>query len=324
MSSNSGNPALDDALWSQARKLAEALDASQLSWLSGFFAGVAHDSAGRSGPAVLEAAGTVRGTSSPVGGPADRRIAVPYGSETGNGASVAATLAERLRQRPCERSHAVVLLDMTDRKPRQLAEAQDLLIVTSTYGDGDPPQPATAFFQHVQGRKGPKLDDVRYAVLALGDSTCEQFCAAGRRLGERLCVLGARHLLPRHGFAEVPITLRVSGCPNGCSRPYIGEVALTGRAIGRYNLYLYLGGGAHGRRFGRLYLENADEAAIVAALGHYARERHGEESFGDFVIRAGYVTPVTSGPDFKSPHVPRPARAPASAQENPNHAEQLV
>ena len=107
-------------------------------------------------------------------------------------------------------------------------------------------------------------------------------------------------LLHAHGLAQEPITIRMSGCPNGCSRPYIAEIGLTGRAPGKYNLYL--GGGFHGQRLNRMVLENAAEAAILATLdttlGHYARERHDGEHFGDFVVRVGYVVPVAAGRDF--------------------------
>jgi len=107
-------------------------------------------------------------------------------------------------------------------------------------------------------------------------------------------------LLARHGLAEEPITLRISGCPNGCSRPYIAEIGLTGRAPGKYNLYL--GGGFHGQRLNKMDLENVGEAAILARLdtviAHFARERREGERFGDFAIRAGYVPEVKAGRDF--------------------------
>ena len=98
-------------------------------------------------------------------------------------------------------------------------------------------------------------------------------------------------LLERHGLTDTPITIRMSGCPNGCSRPYIAEIGFTGRAPGKYNLYL--GGGFHGERLNKMVLENAGEAKILEtlddALGRYARERHDGEPFGDFTVRAGIV-----------------------------------
>ena len=111
------------------------------------------------------------------------------------------------------------------------------------------------------------------------------------------------HLLVEHGLTETPITLRMSGCPNGCSRPYIAEIALTGRAPGKYNLYL--GGGFHGERLGTLHLENANESQILAALGplfgRYAAERAPEEHFGDFLIRAGLLQHSTNDNDRTLP-----------------------
>ncbi|TXH32841.1 MAG: NADPH-dependent assimilatory sulfite reductase hemoprotein subunit [Rhodospirillaceae bacterium] len=107
-------------------------------------------------------------------------------------------------------------------------------------------------------------------------------------------------ILARHGLQDEPITIRMSGCPNGCSRPYIAEIGFTGRAPGKYNVYL--GGGFHGQRLNKMYLDNAGEAEILAALdkiiGHYATERTADEHFGDFVIRAGYVPEVKEGRYF--------------------------
>ena len=102
-------------------------------------------------------------------------------------------------------------------------------------------------------------------------------------------------ILEENGLTDDPITIRMSGCPNGCSRPYVAEIALTGRAPGKYNLYL--GGGFHGERLNRLYRENIGEAAILEilseTLGRYARERATGERFGDFVDRAGYFATAT-------------------------------
>jgi sulfite reductase (NADPH) hemoprotein beta-component len=107
-------------------------------------------------------------------------------------------------------------------------------------------------------------------------------------------------ILAKHDLLDEPITLRMSGCPNGCSRPYIAEIALTGRAPGKYNLYF--GGGFHGQRLNKMFLENAGEAAILDAIegviAGFARDRRAGEHFGDYAIRAGYVTEVTEGRHF--------------------------
>jgi sulfite reductase (NADPH) hemoprotein beta-component len=94
--------------------------------------------------------------------------------------------------------------------------------------------------------------------------------------------------LGRHGLAGTPLLVRMTGCPNGCARPYLGEIGLVGKAPGRYNLHL--GADAAGQRLNTLYRENVDEAAILDALdplfARYAAERSGEERFGDFLWRS--------------------------------------
>ena len=98
-------------------------------------------------------------------------------------------------------------------------------------------------------------------------------------------------LLDKHGLREAPILLRISGCPNGCSRPYLGEIALVGKAPGRYNLML--GADHRGQRLNTLYRENIAEAEILDALeplfARYANERDRGEGFGDFLHRSGIV-----------------------------------
>lgn len=99
------------------------------------------------------------------------------------------------------------------------------------------------------------------------------------------------------GLADEAITIRMTGCPNGCARPYIAEIGLVGKGPGTYNLYL--GASFAGDRLGSLYLENADEAALVATLGklfaRYAAERDAAERFGDFLVRSGVVRAVRDG-----------------------------
>ncbi|MFC3339979.1 assimilatory sulfite reductase (NADPH) hemoprotein subunit [Paracandidimonas soli] len=98
-------------------------------------------------------------------------------------------------------------------------------------------------------------------------------------------------LLAKHGLADTPLLVRLSGCPNGCSRPYLGEIALVGRAPGRYDLRL--GADFSGERLNRIYRENIDEAAILGELdglfAGYATDRRPQEGFGDFLVRTGVV-----------------------------------
>jgi sulfite reductase (NADPH) hemoprotein beta-component len=102
---------------------------------------------------------------------------------------------------------------------------------------------------------------------------------------------GFEALLDRHALRDAPIHLRISGCPNGCSRPYLGEVALVGKAPGRYALRL--GADHRGQRLNATYRENVDEAGVLDALdpllARYSAERIGAERFGDFLVRAGVI-----------------------------------
>jgi sulfite reductase (NADPH) hemoprotein beta-component len=143
------------------------------------------------------------------------------------------------------------------------------------------------------------LDDFeRASPLRLDALACVALPTCGLAMAEAeryLPVLLTRveALLERHGLLDAPIGLRISGCPNGCSRPYLGEIALVGKAPGRYNLML--GADHRGQRLNRLYRENLDEPAILAALdpllARYAAERAAGERFGDFLLRAGIVQP---------------------------------
>ncbi len=101
-------------------------------------------------------------------------------------------------------------------------------------------------------------------------------------------------LLAKHGLAGEPLLARMTGCPNGCARPQLAEVALIGKAPGRYNLYV--GGDSRGQRMNRLHRENLDEASILAEIdtliARWARERQARERFGDFVHRLWPTGPI--------------------------------
>ncbi len=103
-----------------------------------------------------------------------------------------------------------------------------------------------------------------------------------------------------HGLRDEAMTIRMTGCPNGCARPYIAEIGLVGKGPGQYNLYL--GAGFAGDRLNKLYRENIDEEEILAALdplfARYARERNNGEHFGDFAVRIGAVAEVRAGKEF--------------------------
>ncbi len=107
--------------------------------------------------------------------------------------------------------------------------------------------------------------------------------------------------LRQAGLAQQPISIRMTGCPNGCARPYLAEIALVGKAPGKYNLYL--GASANGDRLNALHRENIGEQQILETLQplfqRYAAERQPNEGFGDFVIRAGVVPAMPAGRDFQ-------------------------
>ncbi|WP_345884389.1 assimilatory sulfite reductase (NADPH) hemoprotein subunit [Shewanella algae] len=101
-------------------------------------------------------------------------------------------------------------------------------------------------------------------------------------------------LQAKHAISEQAIVVRMTGCPNGCARPFAAEIGFVGKAPGRYNMYL--GASFEGTRLNKMYRENIQEAEILSELdnlfGRYAAERKTGESFGDFTVRAGIVKPV--------------------------------
>lgn len=166
------------ALAAELRALVAKLDRDQRLWLSGFLAGLeAHAAPSPAAPAE-------------VGRPA---VTVLFGSQTGNSERLAKQVADRLT----ERGIRFTLLDMLQCTKTQLLEAQTLLVIVSTQGDGDPPERAVPLAELLASRKAPRLEHVRYSVLALGDSSYEKFCEAGRQFDARLEALGGQRLHPR-------------------------------------------------------------------------------------------------------------------------------
>ena len=144
-----------------------------------------------------------------------------------------------------------------------------------------------AQYQLSDGRRESALRRNAMACVAL--PTCGLAMAESERYLPTL--LGrVEALLAAAGLGEEEIVLRMTGCPNGCARPYLAEIGLVGKALGKYNVYL--GGDFSGQRLARRYRENIGEDEILEALApiveRYAAERLPGEHFGDFVTRQGF------------------------------------
>ena len=165
-------------------RLTDGLDAPGLWWLSGYAAGLAARPGARPAAAVDAAA----------------RLTIVFGSQTGN----AKRLAEQLA-RQAEGSGLGVRLLRADAYPlRELATEKLLYVVISTQGDGDPPDDARGFVEHLLGKRAPALPGLKFAVLGLGDSSYPQFNATGRQVDARLHELGAQRLFAR-GEADLDV-----------------------------------------------------------------------------------------------------------------------
>ncbi|KAG8838628.1 hypothetical protein FRC20_006260 [Serendipita sp. 405] len=147
-----------------------------------------------------------------------------------------------------------------------------------------------------------RLDNVQFSGLRLSSSACVAFPTCGLAMAESerylpVLIDKVEKICEENGLRNDSIVMRMTGCPNGCARPYIAEVAFVGKAPGSY--LMLLGGGYYGQRLNKIYRENVTEPQILAILGpmikRYALERQKGERFGDFVIRAGYISATTAG-----------------------------
>lgn len=176
------NAPLTDEQLQQLNNLLQGLEGWQVDWLSGYLSGYR---AAQGGTAVTEAAPSLPDQTI--------KLTVLYGSQTGNTETVAGQLAEKAKSSGIE----VKLWDMAEYKPRELKNEQYLAVLTSTHGEGEPPDNAMDLYEFLGSRKAPGLKGLKYSVLSLGDSSYEYFCQTGKDFDERLQKLGATTVIPR-------------------------------------------------------------------------------------------------------------------------------
>jgi len=163
-----------------------ALNPLQLAWLSGYCWSQAGGQAVQPGIGASAAA-------APAPAAEPLRVAVISASQTGNARKVAAELQQRLAAAGVNAVHAAA----ADYKPKNIAGEQLVLLVTSTQGEGEPPEEALSLYKLLSGKKAPQLSGLKFAVLGLGDSSYPMFCGAGKSFDELLAKLGGERLLER-------------------------------------------------------------------------------------------------------------------------------
>ncbi len=161
-----------------------ALNPQQLAFLAGYAWAKSEGGSAQLSPALLSAAAEPAA--------AARKVTVLSASQTGNARRVAEALAAKLNAAGV----SATLLAAADYKTRQLASEDILLLVTSTQGEGEPPEEAVPLHKFVSGKKAPALNTLQFGVLGLGDSSYPNFCQAGKDFDEQLAKLGGSRLLP--------------------------------------------------------------------------------------------------------------------------------
>lgn len=186
------NSPFDQEQAAQLNQIFQTLTAEQQIWLTGYLT-AQQGSVTQTAEAPQQVAEYVLNNESESQTNNDRHITVVYGSETGNAQSLAEIFADRL----VEHNYTVKLTAMDEIKQKEFKKVEDLFVITATHGEGDPPDNALTFHEFIHSRKAPKLENVRFSVLALGDESYEYFCQTGKDFDAKLLELGAERLADR-------------------------------------------------------------------------------------------------------------------------------
>lgn len=186
------NSPFDQEQAAQLNQIFQTLTAEQQIWLTGYLT-AQQGSVTQTVEAPQQVAEYVLNNESESQTNNNRHITVVYGSETGNAQSLAEIFADRL----VEHNYTVKLTAMDEIKQKEFKKVEDLFVITATHGEGDPPDNALTFHEFIHSRKAPKLENVRFSVLALGDESYEYFCQTGKDFDAKLLELGAERLADR-------------------------------------------------------------------------------------------------------------------------------
>ncbi len=176
-------------------RLLPTLTETQQIWLGGYLSALSlqGNAAVVSTGTPLQAEGIAAAVSPAAQPQISREVTVLFGSQTGNCQRLASSLSRKLE----EQGFQVTVSAMNGFKPNGLKKAENLLLLVSTHGEGEPPDNARAFHEFIYSKRAPQLDHLRYSVLALGDTSYEFFCQTGKDFDQRLEELGGRRLSPR-------------------------------------------------------------------------------------------------------------------------------